>query len=316
VAVNEVKFFPGHDILINRTHPPPPPLSDDASPAEALQYMKDHQYVARIQEIKAISEEGVYIRLFWYYWPHELPGGAQDYHGESEMILSNHADIMDATTVSGPAPIQEWTERDDSDSVLKSLYWRQTYDVTKMKTKNRGLSAVPKHCVCRGEYNPDFTTYMCPNNGCKLWNHVECLEDRLRSELQTRLNDGTFTSYLNQRASSESEGVIVSAAKTGMRDRTPTPEEFDFSFDYKEALTPSKKRSDNFAQTPTRDNILISITNDETEGTVLATIRLREEDSGSESRESTTWTIKLDCLSCGKTFDQTLRNRSRPTLWL
>jgi hypothetical protein len=294
-----IRFYPGQDILVNRTSPPPPPPDSDALPAEALQFMKEHQSVARIQEVCAYSRAEVYVLVFWYYWPHELPGGEQDYHGESEMILSNHVDILDATTISNHAPIQEWAEVDDSDKVLKALYWRQTYDLTKMSTKNRGLSALRKHCTCRGEYNPDRTMYQCSSPGCRLWSHVECLEDRLRKELQYKLNDGSFTSYLNQRASSETEGVIVSTATTQVRTRTPSPE-YEFDFDYAEALTPSKKRQGNFAQ---GGNISVQITSDETEGSVLATIRLRDEVSGAD--ETARWTIKLDCLSCGRTFDRT-----------
>lgn len=59
-------------------------------------------WVARILEIRALDEQHVYARVFWMYWPDELPagthlggktlrGGRQPYHGKHELIASNHS---------------------------------------------------------------------------------------------------------------------------------------------------------------------------------------------------------------------------------
>jgi hypothetical protein len=58
-------------------------------------------WVARILEIRASDEHHVYARVYWMYWPHELPQGTHDgkktvqgrqpYHGMNELIASNHS---------------------------------------------------------------------------------------------------------------------------------------------------------------------------------------------------------------------------------
>lgn len=61
----------------------------------------EDDWVARILEIRASDEHHVYARVFWMYWPDELPSGThygkrqvqarQPYHGSSELIASNHS---------------------------------------------------------------------------------------------------------------------------------------------------------------------------------------------------------------------------------
>ncbi|RKK66696.1 hypothetical protein BFJ71_g17888, partial [Fusarium oxysporum] len=58
-------------------------------------------WVARILEIRASDEHHVYARVYWMYWPYELPPGTLDgkktvqgrqpYHGAKELIASNHS---------------------------------------------------------------------------------------------------------------------------------------------------------------------------------------------------------------------------------
>jgi hypothetical protein len=61
----------------------------------------DDDWVARILEIRASDEHHVYARVYWMYWPDELPAGTtagkkyvqgrQSYHGHNELIASNHS---------------------------------------------------------------------------------------------------------------------------------------------------------------------------------------------------------------------------------
>lgn len=61
----------------------------------------DDDWVARILEIRASDEHHVYARVYWMYWPDELPAGTQEgkksiqgrqpYHGQNELIASNHS---------------------------------------------------------------------------------------------------------------------------------------------------------------------------------------------------------------------------------
>lgn len=61
----------------------------------------EDEWVARILEIRASDEHHVYARVYWMYWPDELPAGTTDgrkyvqgrqpYHGAHELIASNHS---------------------------------------------------------------------------------------------------------------------------------------------------------------------------------------------------------------------------------
>lgn len=61
------------------------------------------------------------------YSPDELPQGRQPYHGKTEVIASNHMEILDAMTVSDRAPVTHWEEKDD-DPPMTGPYWRQRFD--------------------------------------------------------------------------------------------------------------------------------------------------------------------------------------------
>jgi hypothetical protein len=63
--------------------------------------------------VRAKDNQHVYLRLFWLYWPDELPSGRQPYHGANEFIMSNAMDIVDAMTVAGPAEVTHWDEQED-----------------------------------------------------------------------------------------------------------------------------------------------------------------------------------------------------------
>jgi hypothetical protein len=62
----------------------------------------DDDWVARILEIRASDEHHVYARIYWMYWPDEIPAGSHDgkksvqgrqpYHGKLELIASNHSE--------------------------------------------------------------------------------------------------------------------------------------------------------------------------------------------------------------------------------
>ena len=83
--------------------------------------------MARVLEIRAQDEAHVYLRVYWMYWPDELPAGRQPYHGAKELVASNHMEIVDAMTVSGRAHVKHWYELDE-DEDLPDLFWRQKFD--------------------------------------------------------------------------------------------------------------------------------------------------------------------------------------------
>ena len=77
------------------------------------------------------------LQVYWMYWPDDLPKckegrgasvtGGRYYHGESEMIASNHMDVINVCTFAGIATVRHWDESDDEE-IQPGLFWRQTLD--------------------------------------------------------------------------------------------------------------------------------------------------------------------------------------------
>ncbi|KAI5799010.1 hypothetical protein EDC01DRAFT_26775 [Geopyxis carbonaria] len=162
-----------------------------------LQNLDDKKFwVARVLDVRAADEAHVYIRVYWMYWPDELPEGRQYYHGSRELVASNHMEIIDAMTVSGKANVTHWLELDE-DEELHDLFWRQRLDAPSLI-----LGEVREHCKCHKYYNPDNTMFLCP--GCKIWLHEECVAQ----DIKLRIIDGT----LQPPATAEKEENGVPAA--------------------------------------------------------------------------------------------------------
>ena len=83
---------------------------------------------AKILEIRASDPAHVYVRVYWLYWPEDLPCGREDYHGQSEMIASSHHDIISATTVSEKIDVRYYEEHEDNAPPAEGFFWRQTYN--------------------------------------------------------------------------------------------------------------------------------------------------------------------------------------------
>ena len=93
-------------------------------------------WIARVLEVRASSPSAVYLRVYWMYWPTELPSGQDYYHGKSELVASNHMEIIDAMTVSGMAEVSHLIEEDEA-PVATGLYWRQKFDFRTKKLSVR-----------------------------------------------------------------------------------------------------------------------------------------------------------------------------------
>ncbi|KAK0654469.1 Chromatin remodeling protein EBS [Lasiodiplodia hormozganensis] len=131
-------------------------------------------WVAKVLEVRAASEQHVFLRVFWMYRPEDLPGGRRPYHGENEVIASNRMQIIDALTVNGKADLKHWTEEDGDDVPdADQLFWRQTFDWAN-GTGTGVLSSLRKHCIDEAPFNPDSLLVHCDT--CGLWLHSECLE--------------------------------------------------------------------------------------------------------------------------------------------
>ncbi|KAJ6436685.1 reverse transcriptase [Purpureocillium lavendulum] len=144
-------------------------------------------WVARILEIRALDADNVYARVFWMYSPDELPpntltnedfvSGRQLYHGQHELIASNHMDIINVVSVAMPAIVNHWLESED-EATQGALYWRQAFDC-----RTSELSSVDLVCICRSPANPDRMLVGCSNPECEKWLHYECLLHELLTQV-------------------------------------------------------------------------------------------------------------------------------------
>jgi hypothetical protein len=168
-------YSAGQYIYVNHRLPVPAPPPPDASPRERLAYDKANLWVAWVAEIRAVSRNEIFVRVFWLYWPDELPSGRRPYHGERELVMSNHVGIIKADTIACPADVSHWDENDDSNQkVLSERYWRQTLDVTK-KDHLAKLSKLRTFCICGKYDDPNVDLFQCRVAECATWNHEDCL---------------------------------------------------------------------------------------------------------------------------------------------
>ncbi|RDA93146.1 hypothetical protein CP533_4095, partial [Ophiocordyceps camponoti-saundersi (nom. inval.)] len=154
-------------------------------------------WVARILEVRASDEHHVYARIYWMYSPDEIPpntldgkklvSGRQPYHGQNELIASNHMDVINVVSVATHAPVNQWVESDDEE-VQDALYWRQAFDC-----RTSQLSSVDLTCKCKSPANPDETLIGCSNPGCEEWLHFACLLHDVLMRVYNRL--GTDKSH-------------------------------------------------------------------------------------------------------------------------
>jgi hypothetical protein len=196
----EMVYSAGQIVYVNRFNPVPPAPSPDATDDEKLAYDKENLWVGLIAEFRAESPEKVYLRVFWLYWPEELPGGRQSYHGKKELVLSNHVDIVDAASIACHADVSHWDENDDSNAtVLRERFWRQTYNLKKLLTDSHNvLSKLRKYCVCGGYDNPEHDMFQCHKVGCGMWSHEACLVNDIAERAWDKFKNGMLTHEVHE----------------------------------------------------------------------------------------------------------------------
>ncbi|KAI0873019.1 hypothetical protein GGS24DRAFT_409439 [Hypoxylon argillaceum] len=176
-VLNGVKYYSEGFIFVANSST----IERQKNPGEARQSRQksDDDWVARILEIRASDEHHVYARVYWMYWPDELPQGTQEgkksiqgrqsYHGQNELIASNHMDVINVVSVTAQATVNQWDETNE-DEVQQALYWRQAFDVRSMELS----SALPR-CKCNRPENPDHQLINCTNTDCRKWLHDDCI---------------------------------------------------------------------------------------------------------------------------------------------
>jgi len=84
-------------------------------------------WVAHVREVRSLlgsEPTPTFLLICWMYRPHELPEGAEDYHGKQELVASKWQAIINVETVSNTLDVTFWYEYS---TVPKGWYWRQTY---------------------------------------------------------------------------------------------------------------------------------------------------------------------------------------------
>lgn len=212
-------------------------------------------WVAHILEIRATSTSRVYALIAWMYRPDELlsahmgtetpTSGRRWYHGKHELVASNHLEVLDVNSMAGHATVAQWFE-DDDDNTQHAFYWRQTFNIMSKclsvciypyKQGNRVLifnwqQRIRKYCICENYYNPDFILVACPNEGCRLWMHEECIAKNAKattynalpanSENNRRLNGSNINGlptwrphdHVTTKKNGSSVGITDSTTKT------------------------------------------------------------------------------------------------------
>ncbi|KAH7192833.1 uncharacterized protein B0J16DRAFT_333803 [Fusarium flagelliforme] len=140
-------------------------VDEDQTPQE------DEEWVARVLEVRAKDANHVYARVHWMYRPEELPPGTLDgdkkiqgrqpYHGEKELIMSNHMDIVDVLSVSGPAEVKCWGGEEEDKETPEGLFWHQAFD-----WRSSRLLSLDRICMCRSQPNPEKALALCTNPVC------------------------------------------------------------------------------------------------------------------------------------------------------
>ncbi|KAG9188755.1 hypothetical protein G6011_07460 [Alternaria panax] len=139
-------------------------------------------WLAKVLEIRAGDASHVYLRVFWAYRPEDVPGGRKPHHGGSELIVSNHMDIIEAVTVESSADVVYWNDDPDSMALqTDQLFFRQSYDITK---KINRLSKLNTYCIDKQPSNPDELLVQCPH--CSEWLHANCLKERALQEIRAK----------------------------------------------------------------------------------------------------------------------------------
>ena len=155
IIVNETKYYSEEFVLVANESTIEQHKAALGGPNVGPAKKSDSDWVACILEIRASDEHHVYARIYWMYSPDELPPGTTDgkksvqgrqpYHGQNELIASNHSklspksttspilpcvtvDIINVVSVTQPTKVNQWIEADDEE-IQPALYWRQAYDL-------------------------------------------------------------------------------------------------------------------------------------------------------------------------------------------
>ncbi|RSL43911.1 hypothetical protein CEP51_016303 [Fusarium floridanum] len=97
----------------------------------------ERDWVAYILEIRAADPHHVFARVYWMYWPDDIPKrvmqrltrirGPEIFHRSHELIASNHMDIIDVMSVNGLETVRPVSNSQRS-TRSSQLFWKESFD--------------------------------------------------------------------------------------------------------------------------------------------------------------------------------------------
>jgi len=212
--------------------------------------------------------------------------------------LSNHVDVVEASTIARRADVSPWNENDDSNAnLLHERFWRQTLDMNRSVRNGRhGLSILRRYCICGGYDDPAMDMFQCLKVGCGLWNHEFCLIKKWEAKAWEEFQKGTLSHKVPESASSAHQIRTIQDAFTN-------GDETEGGADPK---TKRKREKRNQAISgPWKGKLVAKIAsvegaggNDSHFAAVVQLVPSPRSENGS-GFEPKVWLVKMSCLQCG-----------------
>jgi hypothetical protein len=316
--------------ILNNPDPPDPPKSN-TSGEEELEWDKKNLYVGKIVEARAESADKVFILLAYLYWPDEITPQQKKTHNfygkeyaRGELIMSNHLQVIDATSISRKANISYWDEWNDDLDQAPERFWRQQFDNSNFNQKHDSATALTelrKYCKCRRPYNLDHPIYH-HTTGCTNWNHEECLIEEIGSRVSESYGAGNMEQYVKDNAPGPSgslteallqpvknmgkkledkfedivgQGIDVARKEPNLHPSCGTPGHKPANTTSQTASNANKDNRGRPKKSRWKNKLDISLIANRKDRPLVA--RIQEKSSGN------VWQVKVDCLCCGTTMD-------------
>ncbi|PWA79961.1 hypothetical protein CTI12_AA086390 [Artemisia annua] len=129
-------------------------------------------HVGRVESLEPDENNNVIVKVTWYYRPEETSEGRKSFHGDKEVILSDHQELHNANTIIGKCDVHSLAEYIKLKNVEdKDYFSRFEYMATKERLKNKKVAT---YCKCGMPLNPDVLMVGC--DGCDDWFHPACMK--------------------------------------------------------------------------------------------------------------------------------------------
>eukprot|EP00742_Colponemidia_sp_Colp-10_P006265 GILJ01006714.1.p1 GENE.GILJ01006714.1~~GILJ01006714.1.p1 ORF type:complete len:278 (-),score=26.88 GILJ01006714.1:377-1210(-) len=130
----------------------------------------EHPYIGAIAEVGKSNNGETCVRCYWYYRPEETKSGVQPYHGDRELLLSDHADWNSIDSIEKKCVVLPFEHYQKLSFIgPDTYYFRQEY----AHRTGGFIGELPRYCICREPENPDRTMVCCDK--CAEWYHPHCI---------------------------------------------------------------------------------------------------------------------------------------------